>query len=42
MAVELQQMPGGHWVVLINKGRPMPATDVETELWIRLQEALGK
>lgn len=28
------------WLVKINRGSPMPATDVEVELWRRLNETM--
>jgi len=28
----------GRWLVVINHGLPMPATDVEVSLWLRLQQ----
>jgi len=34
-------MIGSEWQVIIGRGLPMPATDVEVELWKRLQEARG-
>lgn len=38
--VSLKQDPNGQWLVIINRGRPMPATDAEVSLWLQLQEAL--
>jgi hypothetical protein len=38
--VRLEEIAGA-WVVIIGRGSPMPATDVEVELWKRLTERLA-
>lgn len=37
LEVSLEQNRDQVWLVRINGGLPMPATDIEVELWIRLQ-----
>lgn len=37
LEVSLEQNKDRVWLVRINGGLPMPATDIEVELWIRLQ-----
>ncbi len=40
LTVTLEQNDAGDWLLRINRGMPMPATDVEVSLWLRLQAAL--
>ena len=40
LAVTLEQNDAGDWLLRINRGMPMPATDVEVSLWMQLQAAL--
>lgn len=38
----LSQNGEGRWLVSINGGLAMPATDVEVSLWVALQDALRR
>ena len=40
--VTLEQNDLGKWLVRINGGCPLMATDVEVELWLELQKARAK
>jgi len=40
LALALRIGAAGDWVVIINGGQPMIATDVEVELYLQLQDAL--